>query len=449
MSFTTFSTALSGLQSNTVGLNAVGNNLANLNTVAYKATNITFQDVLGESITGADGNGANIGLGVQLGRVSSVFNQGGLETTNSPTDVAIQGTGFFVVSDGTAQLYTRAGNFHVDAEGKLVTPTGHKVQGFPRDPITGIIDTNSELADITILTKSGNSKATSEFELALNLDGGAAVGETFSTATPIFDPLGQSHLATLEFVKTAVTATDATWSFDITIPETDLIGIPATSTNRFSLLTGAVATTPPAAGSLVFDSNGTLISVYTGAAPSPLPPVADLPVPPPAVTIPSFSNSGTLNPSGTVWKLVSASGDPNATGLASASNISFSHQDGVAPGDMKTLSILPDGAVAGLFSNGVTLEVAKIAIAQFNNQDGLTQQGNGLFAESTASGSLLLGIPGQGGCGRLVGGALELSNVDLANEFTKIITYQRGYQANARMISSTDEILQETMNLNR
>ena len=210
-----------------------------------------------------------------------------------------------------------------------------------------------------------------------------------------------------------------------------------------------MAAATPAAASLVFDSNGRLKSVYTGATPATLPAVANLSVPPAAVTIPNFANSGTLNPGGLVWKIIADNGDFNATGVASASNVTFSNQDGVPPGDMNSLSILADGTVAGVFSNGLTQEVAKIALAQFNNENGLSPRGNGLFAESAASGSLLLGIPGQGGRGRLVGGALELSNVDLAAEFTKIITFQRGYQANARMITATDEILQETMNLKR
>ncbi len=152
---------------------------------------------------------------------------------------------------------------------------------------------------------------------------------------------------------------------------------------------------------------------------------------------------------GMQWQLIADNWDFNATGFAASSNVTFSNQDGVPPGDMNSLTIQADGTVAGLFSNGLTLEVAKIAIAQFNNENGLTPQGNGLFSESAASGSLLLGIPGQGGRGRLVGGALELSNVDLAAEFTKIITFQRGYQANARMITATDEMMQETMNLRR
>ena len=449
MAFTTFSTALSGLSTNTQGLNVVGNNLANINTVGYKSTNISFMDVLGESVAGAGSGGSNIGLGAQVGRVAAVFTQGGLETTNSPTDVAIQGTGFFVVSDGSAQVYTRAGNFHIDAEGNLVTPTGHNIQGYVKDPNTGLIDTNGALGTVKIPSNTGNSNATSKFELALNLDAGAAVGATFTTTVQVYDSLGKAHLASVDFVKDAVTATDATWKFDVTIAEKELTGIPATSTNRYSLLTGGVAAATPAAASLVFDSNGKLKSVYTGATPGTLPPVDNLNVPPTGVTIPSFASSATLNPGGLKWKLVADNGDFNATGFASASNVTFSNQDGVPPGDMNSLTIQADGTVAGVFSNGLTLEVAKIAIAQFNNENGLTPQGNGLFSESAASGSLLLGIPGQGGRGRLVGGALELSNVDLAAEFTKIITYQRGYQANARMITATDEILQETMNLKR
>lgn len=447
MAFTTFSTALSGLSTNTQGLNVVGNNLANINTVGYKSTNISFMDVLGASVAG--GGGASIGLGAQIGRVAAVFTQGGLETTNSPTDVAIQGSGFFVVNDGVAQLYTRAGNFHVDAEGALVTPTGHKIQGYVRDPTTGLIDTNGSLGDVKIPSNTGNSNATSQFELALNLDAGAAVGGTFSTTVQVYDSLGKAHLASVDFVKAAVTATDSTWKLDITIAEKELTGIASTSTNRYSLLTGAVATTPPSAAGLVFNSSGKLTSVYTGATPGTLPPVVNLDVPPATVTIPNFANSATLNSSGLVWKIIADNKDFNATSVASASNVTFSNQDGVPPGDMNSISILADGTVAGVFSNGLTQEVAKIALAQFNNENGLSPRGNGLFSESSASGSLLLGIPGQGGRGRLVGGALELSNVDLAAEFTKIITFQRGYQANARMITATDEILQETMNLKR
>ena len=162
-----------------------------------------------------------------------------------------------------------------------------------------------------------------------------------------------------------------------------------------------------------------------------------------------MANSATLAPNGMTWKLVNASGDLNATGLASASNVTLSTQDGVPPGDMSSLVIGADGTIAGVFSNGSTIDIAKMALASFKNENGLVSSGSGLFVESVASGAVLLGIPGQGGRGRLVSGALELSNVDLAGEFTKIITYQRGYQANARMITATDEILQETMNLKR
>ena len=322
MAFTTFSTALSGLGTNTQGLNVVGNNLANLNTVAFKTVNISFLDVLGESLAGGQ-----IGLGARIDRVAAVFNQGGLETTNNPTDVAIQGPGFFVVSDGVNQLYTRAGNFHLDKDGQLVNPTGKEVQGYAKDPVTGIIDINSKLRTIKVPSTTGNLKATSEFELVFNLNGADAVGSVFSTTLQLYDSLGDAHLATVDFVKDSVTATQTDWKFDMTIAENELIGFPPTSTNRISLFTGAVATTPPAEGTLVFDNQGKLTSVYLGATPPPpLPAVANVTVPPTAVTIPAFNNSAILDPAGISWNLLDINGDLNATGLSSPSNVTFTKQ---------------------------------------------------------------------------------------------------------------------------
>ena len=448
MGFNTFSMALSGLSTNTQGLNVVGNNVANINTVGYKMSNITFTDVLGASVAGAGtASGGNVGMGARVGSVAAAFTQGGLETTNRPTDVAIQGSGFFAVSDGTARLYTRAGNFQVDGDGNLMTSTGHFIQGYGKDPVTGIIDTAGGLSNVKIPKTTGNSNPTSNFELTFNLDNAAAVGTGFSTTVQIYDSVGQVHLASVDFVKDAVTATETSWKFDITIPHKKFTGVAQTSTDKFSLITGAIAAASPAAGTLVFDSNGKLKSVYTGATPATLPPVANLKLPPAGVTIPAFSNSATLSASGVNWKLIPDTGDYNATGLAAPSILTFSNQDGVPPGEMNSLTIQADGTIAGIFTNGSTVEVAKIAIAMFSNENGLISRGSGLFAETPASGSSLVGTPGDGGRGQLFGGALELSNVDLATEFTKMITFQRGYQANARMMTLTDQILQETVNL--
>lgn len=360
--------------------------------------------------------------------------------------MAIQGNGFFVVNNGKGNFYTRAGNFSVDADGQLVAATGHAVQGWVRDPSTGVIDTSSSLANIRIPVATGSANPTANFELAFNLDAAALVGTKFAMTTQLYDSLGKAHLATISMVKNSITATQTDWKFDVTVPHKDFTGIAATSTDNYSLITGAIATATPAAGTLVFDTNGKLESAYLGGT---VVAAANLVIPPTAVTLPTMANSATLAPNGLTWKLVAPSGDLNATGLASPSNVTLSNQDGVPPGDMNSLVIGSDGTIAGVFSNGLTIDIAKMALAVFKNENGLVSSGSGLFAESVASGSLLLGTPGQGGRGRLVSGALELSNVDLAGEFTKIITYQRGYQANARMITATDEILQETMNLKR
>ena len=452
MGLTTFSTALSGLTANTMGLNVVGNNLANMNTVGYKVSNVSFTDVLGQTFNGPgtskSGSSFNVGLGTQTGRVSKNFSQGGLEATGKATDVAIQGDGFFVVNDGAGNFYTRAGNFQVDADGNLVNSAGLAVQGYLRNPQTGLIDRNSGLRDITMPTGLGNSTATSLMEFAINLDAGAPVGTQFATTVPMYDSLGDVHLATVSFQKDSIGA-DSRWKFDITIPHKDLDGIAATSTDDFSLITGAIATKPPAAGALVFDSTGNLKSSYTGPDPAVLPPAVNLTIPPGAVVIPLMANGANLAENGIQWKLLGGNGESNLTSFASTSVVTFNSQNGVPPGSMSSLVVQSDGTVQGVFSNGLTQAVAQIGLGKFTNPNGLISRGGGLFSESTASGTVLLVQPGESGTGRLAGGTLEQSNVDLAAEFTKIITFQRGYQANARIITTTDQILQETMDLKR
>ena len=308
MGFNTFSTALSGLSTNTQGLNVVGNNLANINTVGYKATSISFMEVLGQKVSGGGKSSGHVGLGATVGNISGNFTQGGVESTNNPTDVAIQGSGFFVVSDGPGTFYTRGGNFHTDADGNLVTATGHFVQGFIKDVVTGVIDENSTPVNVKIPSTTGNSSPTTLVELAFNLDASAAVGNTFSSTFQLYDTLGAPHLGTINFVKSATTATETKWKFDITVPHKEMTGVASTSTDNFSLITGAIAATPVTAGGLVFDSNGDLKSSYTGVEPATLPPVANIQIPPTGVTIPAFNNSATLSSKGITWKLLSSSG---------------------------------------------------------------------------------------------------------------------------------------------
>lgn len=446
MGLNTFTTALSGLATNTQGLNVVGNNLANMNTVGFKTQTVSFTDILGQTVAGSSAaSSANVGLGSKVGQVSSVFSQGGFETTNRETDVAIQGKGFFVVNNGEGNFYTRAGNFSIDADGNLVDPSGFRVQGYTRDPNTGLIDTSGLLSDVRIPASTGFSNPTGAIELALNLDAAAPVGEVFNTSIQVYDSLGEPHVATIRFVKDSVVAGETRWNFDVTMPHRDFEGIPSTSTDQFSLISNAVASATPDQGTVVFDSNGQLTSVFLGAPPATLPPAADQVIP--GAGLPLLANGGAMMPNDLLWRFISANGEPNVSGLARASAVSFNNQDGVPPGSMSSISIQPDGTVTGIFDNGLTIDIARLGLAQFRNENGMISRGNGLFVGSSASGAVLIGLPGQGGNGRLVGGAVELSNVDLATEFTKIITFQRGYQANARIITATDQILQETMNL--
>ena len=450
MGLTTFATGLSGLNSNSQGLNVVGNNLANLNTTGYKASNISFSEVLGQVFstpgTAQSGNLTHLGLGSQVAGIRAVFSQGGIQTSSNPLDVAIQGKGFLVVKDGGNQYFTRAGNMHLDADGNLVAENGFNMQGYRRNATTGAVDPNLGLGDIAVPNGLMPPKSTSEFEVGMNLDAAADDGAKFTSTVQIFDTQGKAHLATLSFQK-EIGATDAKWRFDVTIPNNEVAGVASTDTQRYSLLTGAVATTPPAAGAFVFDSTGALTSAYVGADPTVYPALADISIPPSGGSMPALANGASLDP--TVWKLTSATGKVDITAYASPNEVTSSSQNGAAAGSLTSLAIQPDGTLVGVFSNGKTLNIAQLALAQVSNLDGLVSHGQGLFTESRASGASHIGVPGEGGRGRLMSGALEQSNVDLASELTKIITFQRGYQANARIITTTDQILQETMNLLR
>ena len=453
MGLTTFSTGLSGLATNSQGLNVIGNNLANLNTVGYKTSNISFTDVLGQTFntvgTAKSGSTMHIGMGAQVGSVRQVFSQGSVQTTNNPLDVAIQGKGFLVMKTDAGQSYTRAGNLHVDADGDLVAENGTNVQGYTRNPSTGLIDSNLGLSSIKMPSGLANPVVTSNFELAMNLDANAANGTQFSSSVQIYDSLGQPHVAAITLQKEiGGGATPTTkWRFDITIPRNEVAGIAATNTEKLSLITGAVATATPNAGTLVFDNAGTLSSGYLGADPATAPALANITIPGAGVTLPQMAGGANLS-AGITWKLLNSdTGLKNISGFASPSEITANRQNGAAAGTLSNLSIQGDGTISAVFSNGQTVNVAQLVLAQFANVDGLIAQGGGFYAESTASGASFFGVPGEGGRGHLTSGALEGSNVDLATELTKIITFQRGYQANARMITLTDQIMQETMNL--
>ena len=284
----------------------------------------------------------------------------------------------------------------------------------------------------------------------MNLDSTAATGTQFTTSIQVFDSLGKAHTATLTMEKdvTAGATPTALWHFDVTIPNNEVSGVASTNTQNFSLLTGQVATTPPSAGDLVFDSAGKLTSAYVGAAPATL-----------LKRKADTHDSRHRRYSSARWRMaphwlrvsrgncwIPATSAPTISGFASASDVTASNQNGAAAGSLNSLSIQSDGTISAVFSNGSTVDVGQLALARFSNVNGLVDQGGGLYSASDASGAGFYRSSRPGWPRNSCPEAHSIPvNVDLASELTKIITFQRGYQANAKMITATDQILQDTI----
>ena len=431
MAVGSFSAGLSGLNANSVYLSVIGNNLANINTIGFKSSSVTFMDLVSQTVGGSSGNPMQVGLGVVTGSISPVFSQGAIENTREATNVAIQGNGFFVVrGDGASgAAYTRAGNFSFNNEGALVTPDGYRVQGYTTvDPATGAIVTNGEPTDIIVPPGVLREPvATSNFRTLTNLDADALTGDSFSTAVQIYDSLGNAHVMTVNYEKTGTGA----WDFEITVPGSDV----ASPFSTFVL----------ADGSLTFDAMGQVSAVAVtgpatggGAAPA----LTDM-----QFTTPVWANGAAA--STLTWDLVDANNSAALTGFADPSSTSSKSQNGAAAGMIDNISIGADGSIVATFGAGQTIAVGQLALASFNNPKGLVKLGSNRFGESQAAGIPNVGVAGTGGRGTLIGSALEQSNVDIAQEFTQMILAQRGYQANSKTITVSDELLVDTLNLKR
>jgi flagellar hook protein FlgE len=412
-----FSASLSGLNVNQQKLNVIGNNLANLNTVGFKASSVQFSDLVSQSVGGASTNPMQAGLGATIGSISPNFKQGGIENTGVPTNVALQGNGFFVVGDPTNRSYTRAGDFALDANGVLVTPDGIPVQGYTQfDPVTNQLIATGTLSNIVISPGVLRPPLpTLQFGTISNLSADAIVGDIFTASVQIYDALGASHIATVTYTNTAPGA----WDYSITVEGAEVTG--GTAGTPFEINAGSVA----------FDADGKLTS-----------PAADV-----TITGPSWANGAT--PTDIEWDLVDANGIGSLTGFAGPSATSSVTQNGSPAQSVSTISINTEGQIVASFSNGSTLTIAQLAIANFNNPPGLVKLGLNKFAESEAAGVANIGTAGTGGRGTLIGAALEQSNVDIAYEFTQMILAQRGYQANSKSITVADELLVDTLNLKR
>jgi flagellar hook protein FlgE len=339
--------------------------------------------------------------------------------------MAINGKGFFMVEDNTGSaFYTRAGEFTFDREGYLVNPDGLFVQGFAVSAVAadGTI-TLGAIENINVPAEStAPPQVTTAFTLDINLDAGAAPGDTFASTQTVYDSLGNAIPLTLTFTKSLVNVNE--WSAGVTVP-TGTVGTPATD----------IGITPPAP--LTFDPNGNLNNGGTN----------------PSITLTNLA-SGAADISGgsaISWDLFDSAGATNGdlTQYAAASTYNFNIQDGYAAGNLRGVSVDESGIVSGSYSNGQLTPLYQVVLADFPSYFGLNKLGHNLYAESPASGQAMPGVALSGSLGSISPSAIEMSNVDLAQEFVKMITTQRAFQANSRVITTSDEVLQELINLKR
>lgn len=424
-------TAVTGLKAQQTKLDVVANNIANVNTTGYRSSRVLFQDLFSQTLSGpsapaATNGGTNprqVGLGVQIGSIDVNYGQGSLVTTGVNSDLAIQGNGFFVLSDGITNVYTRDGSFTVNSVGTLIDPaTGMRVQGYTADA-SGVVDPqNSILGDITIpLGADGIASATTEAELTGNLNSGTNANEVVVRNIEVFDSLGTARNVEMTFTKTA-NANEWTWNATYD-----------NGTTTPSVGSGTLTFTPNgnvAAGSETGTINITATDLGSGAT---------APVDPLSVTV-DFSNITQLAPP------VDPAADPNAQ---APSDITLRSQNGFPLGVLQSFSIGANGQVIGVYTNDRTQVIAQVALANFANVGGLTREGNNSFRQSPASGLANIGTPGTGGRGSVSGGVLESSNTDLGTEFSEMIITQRAFQANSRTITAADTLLQEAVNLVR
>ncbi len=422
--FTSFSTALSALNANSTAIDVVGNNLANLNTPGYKASVVYFRDLVTQSL-GAGLGATQVGFGTGTPLTVRQFTQGSIQASTGGLDAAIQGDGFFVVQNGQGNtLYTRAGSFQLDLQGNLLTNTGEKVQGWTQiDTTTGAVNTNGPTGNIVIPVGSVKpAVATTTMSVDMNLNAGAAVGSadaSYETTETVYDSLGSAHQLTLQFQKTDTN----TWTYNVTIPGDDLSG--GTAGSPYSI--------PNASGTLTFDSTGQLTQPAAGS--------------PVQISIPGLnSGAADLNVS---WNLYNSAGTGRLTQFGQPSSPSANTQDGSPAAQVVKVGLADGGKILAEYSDGSQVTVGQVAMASVRNPDSLVAVGNNNYQVSANTATPAVGLPDTGGRGSIVGSAIESSNVDIATEFTNMIVLQRDYEANARVVTTVDQLSQDTINLVR
>jgi flagellar hook protein FlgE len=419
-----FSVPLSGLQASSSALQVIGNNLANLNTDGFKDQTLSFGDIFSQ-MQGTSGNGdpIQIGSGVEINGTTSNLTDGSVTSTGTAANMALQGNGYFVVSQNGDTSYTRDGDFSVNSSGQLTTSGGDLVMGFPA--VNGAVSTTGVLAPITVnSTGTVPALATSTFSIEANLDSATAVNGTYNTAVTVYDSLGTAQTLNVQYTNTAPGA----WNYSVTLPG--------------SATGSAAATTTLASGTMTFDSSGQLTSPTGAVTPIKIPGYA---VDANGVATGLADGAGSMS---LTWNLYDASGNPTITQQNVASSMNTTPtQDGFGAGSLKSYSVLSDGVVQGQYSNGETLALGQVAVASFTNPQGLEQTGGGNEQATSGSGAAVVGQAGIGGNGTITGGSVEGSNVSLSTEFANMIVAQQSYDANAKVLTTLDQVDQSTIQM--
>jgi flagellar hook protein FlgE len=402
---------ISGLSAQATAMTVIGDNIANVNTTAFKSNSSHFANILSNSLGGESAT-SGVGRGVEFWGASAQWTQGSLENSANSTDLAINGKGFFMVEDMSgSRFYTRAGSFSFDKEGYLVNPDGLKLQGYQ-------LDRNGNIGSITDIYVPGERisppSATTEFNFDINLSSAAVAGDTYTTSQTVYDSLGNAVPMTLTFTRQAAART---WAVTGSIPTTAGTGV---------TFGGAAST------NIVFDASGAMTA-----------PAAD-------VAVAMALTNGATTPLSLTWDFYNGTvSNGDVTGFSSTSGTTFQYQDGYPAGSLRSIGVSEEGIVTATYSNGEMTPLFQVSLVDFPSYEGLTKMGRNLYAESLGSGQALPGVVGNGRLGSIAPSSLEMSNVDLAQEFVKMITTQRAFQANSRVITTSDEILQELINIKR
>ena len=397
-------TGVTGLAGQAKGMEIIGDNISNVNTVGFKSSKAIFSDIFSTILTNGSVT-SQLGRGAQLQGTIKQFTQGSFEASSNSLDLAIDGSGFFVVSptNTTGTFFTRAGQFRLNQNGLVQAITGEILQG--QNITTGTVSTT--VSDVDLAGVQSAPQATTTFTLGANLDASATATSTFTSPITIFNSVGNQVTLSAQFTKVA---NANQWTYAI-------------STSEGTVTSGA-------SGSVTFDTSGQL-SLVGGAA------VADQSI------VIDFSSASTPASTQTLtWDLANATGTATTgklTGFSAEYNNNSLVQDGFTTGTLTGLTVSDKGVIAGLFNNGQTDDLFQVTLADFLAPSGLTRQGSNLFSQSAESGQEVLGLARTGGFGAIVGQSLELSNVDLAEQFITMIQTQQAYQASARIITTIDQ----------